>query len=286
MADVGAIRREVCALHAELVANGLVAWTSGNVSARVPGEELMVIKASGVPYDELTPEAIVVCDLDGGLVDGSLAPSSDAETHGYVYRTMPAVGGHRAHAQRVRDGVGGARRADPVRAHRDGRRVRRRDPARAVRADRHRRDRARDRRHARRAPLAGGAPARPRRVRARRRPARRGQGRRDVRGRGADGAPRARARRGRAARAGEHRRAPRRATRTSTGSAERCAADEHTRTAPRSACSGSCRASTTTCCPASPSARPRTPPSSPPRSGTSPRSSSRRRSRSARTPSA
>ena len=93
MADVGAIRREVCALHGELVANGLVAWTSGNVSARVPGEALMVIKASGIPYGELTPEAIVVCDLDGGLVDGSLSPSSDAETHGYVYRTMPAVGG-------------------------------------------------------------------------------------------------------------------------------------------------------------------------------------------------
>ena len=93
MADVDAIRRDVCALHAELVANGLVVWTSGNVSARVPGEELMVIKASGVPYAELTPEAIVVCDLDGGLVDGALSPSSDAETHGYVYRTMPAVGG-------------------------------------------------------------------------------------------------------------------------------------------------------------------------------------------------
>jgi L-ribulose-5-phosphate 4-epimerase len=93
VADVGAIRREVCALHAELVASGLVAWTSGNISARVPDEELMVIKASGVPYAELTPEAIVVCDLDGTLVEGSLAPSSDAATHGYVYRNMPAVGG-------------------------------------------------------------------------------------------------------------------------------------------------------------------------------------------------
>ena len=68
MADLDAIRREVCALHAELRRNGLVVWTSGNVSARVPEEELMVIKASGVPYKELTPEAIVVCDLDGGLI--------------------------------------------------------------------------------------------------------------------------------------------------------------------------------------------------------------------------
>jgi L-ribulose-5-phosphate 4-epimerase len=70
-----------------------VAWTSGNLSARVPGEELMVIKASGVPYDDLTPDSIVVCDLKGELVEGSLSPSSDAATHGYVYREMPSVGG-------------------------------------------------------------------------------------------------------------------------------------------------------------------------------------------------
>ena len=93
MDEVGAIRRELGALHAELVAHGLVAWTSGNVSARVPGEELMVIKPSGVPYAELTPDAMVVCDLFGDLVEGSLAPSSDAATHGYVYRHMPEVGG-------------------------------------------------------------------------------------------------------------------------------------------------------------------------------------------------
>jgi len=93
VADVDAIRREVCALHAELVASGLVAWTSGNVSARVPDTELMAIKASGVAYDALTPEAIVVCDLYGELVEGELAPSSDAATHGYVYRHMAQVGG-------------------------------------------------------------------------------------------------------------------------------------------------------------------------------------------------
>jgi L-ribulose-5-phosphate 4-epimerase len=87
------LRREVCALHAELPRYGLVAWTSGNLSARVPGEELMVIKASGVPYDELTSDAMVVCDLDGGLVEGDLAPSSDAATHGYIYRQMEHVGG-------------------------------------------------------------------------------------------------------------------------------------------------------------------------------------------------
>jgi L-ribulose-5-phosphate 4-epimerase len=88
-----ALRREVCALHAELPRNGLVAWTSGNLSARVPGDDLMVIKASGVPYEQLTPEAIVVCDLHGALVDGDLAPSSDAATHGCIYRQRPDVGG-------------------------------------------------------------------------------------------------------------------------------------------------------------------------------------------------
>jgi L-ribulose-5-phosphate 4-epimerase len=87
------LRREVCDLHAELTRNGLVAWTSGNLSARVPGEDRMVIKASGVPYDELTPDAIVVCDLHGELLEGDLSPSSDAATHGYVYRHMPDVGG-------------------------------------------------------------------------------------------------------------------------------------------------------------------------------------------------
>jgi L-ribulose-5-phosphate 4-epimerase len=88
-----ALRREVCALHAELPRNRLVAWTAGNLSARVPGEELMVIKASGIPYAELTPDSIVVCDLQGELVEGSLRPSSDAATHGYIYREMPEVGG-------------------------------------------------------------------------------------------------------------------------------------------------------------------------------------------------
>jgi L-ribulose-5-phosphate 4-epimerase len=93
MDELSALRREVCALHAELPRHGLVVWTSGNVSARVPGEDLMVIKASGVPYEDLSPEAIVVCDLDGALVEGELSPSSDAATHAYVYRHRPDVGG-------------------------------------------------------------------------------------------------------------------------------------------------------------------------------------------------
>ena len=93
MDELAALRRELCELHAELPRNGLVTWTSGNLSARVPDAELMVIKASGIPYDELEPDAIVVCDLSGEVVEGSLQPSSDAATHGHVYREMPHVGG-------------------------------------------------------------------------------------------------------------------------------------------------------------------------------------------------
>lgn len=91
--DVRRLREEVCALHSELTRWGLVTWTSGNVSARVPGADLLVIKPSGVSYDDLTPEAMVVTDLDGGLVEGDHSPSSDTEAHGYVYRHLPEVGG-------------------------------------------------------------------------------------------------------------------------------------------------------------------------------------------------
>ena len=87
------LRDTVCRLHAELVRYGLVVWTAGNVSARVPGADLMVIKPSGVPYDQLTPQNMVVADFDGRLVEGDFSPSSDTEAHGYVYRAMPEVGG-------------------------------------------------------------------------------------------------------------------------------------------------------------------------------------------------
>jgi L-ribulose-5-phosphate 4-epimerase len=90
---VAVLRRTVADLHTELSRNGLVIWTAGNVSARLPGCELMVIKPSGVSYDELTPEAMVVTDLDGVLVDGDYTPSSDTAAHAYVYRHMPEVGG-------------------------------------------------------------------------------------------------------------------------------------------------------------------------------------------------
>jgi L-ribulose-5-phosphate 4-epimerase len=90
---VSELRRALAELHQSLVENGLVAWTSGNVSARVPGSDLLVIKPSGVGYDDLTPESMVVCDLEGTRVDGDLSPSSDTASHAYIYRHMPEVGG-------------------------------------------------------------------------------------------------------------------------------------------------------------------------------------------------
>jgi L-ribulose-5-phosphate 4-epimerase len=90
---VDELREQVATLHAELVRYGLVVWTAGNVSARVPGHELLVIKPSGVSYRELRPDAIVVCDLHGTLVDGDLAPSSDTAAHAYIYRHLSHVGG-------------------------------------------------------------------------------------------------------------------------------------------------------------------------------------------------
>jgi L-ribulose-5-phosphate 4-epimerase len=94
VSGVDEVRRELAALHAELVRTGLVAWTQGNVSARVPGEDLFVIKPSGVSYDELTAASMVVVDLDGErVIEGDRVPSSDTATHAHIYREMPHVGG-------------------------------------------------------------------------------------------------------------------------------------------------------------------------------------------------
>ena len=99
---VAATRERVAALHAELPRNGLVVWTAGNVSERVRGlpadlPGLFVIKPSGVSYDDLTPESMVVCTLDGAKIeDGtpdSLSPSSDTAAHAYVYEHLDHVGG-------------------------------------------------------------------------------------------------------------------------------------------------------------------------------------------------
>ena len=90
-------RAEVAALHSELVRYGLVVWTGGNVSGRVPGADLFVIKPSGVSYNDLAPENQILCDLDGTVVAGSpgseRSPSSDTAAHAHVYRELPEVGG-------------------------------------------------------------------------------------------------------------------------------------------------------------------------------------------------
>jgi L-ribulose-5-phosphate 4-epimerase len=90
---VRAIREQVAALHGELPRNNLIVWTAGNVSARVPDADLLVIKPSGVSYDDLSADTMVVTDLDGNLVDGDYAPSSDTAAHAYVYRHMPDING-------------------------------------------------------------------------------------------------------------------------------------------------------------------------------------------------
>jgi L-ribulose-5-phosphate 4-epimerase len=90
-------RKDVAGLHAELVRYGLVVWTGGNISGRVSGADVFVIKPSGVEYDDLTPDNMILCDLDGNVVPGTpgaeRSPSSDTAAHAYVYRNMPEVGG-------------------------------------------------------------------------------------------------------------------------------------------------------------------------------------------------
>jgi len=96
-AEIERVRAEVAALHGELVRYGLVVWTGGNVSGRVPGTDYFVIKPSGVLYDDLTADNMILCDLDGDVVPGTpgseRSPSSDTAAHAYVYREMPDVGG-------------------------------------------------------------------------------------------------------------------------------------------------------------------------------------------------
>ncbi|MEC5186246.1 L-ribulose-5-phosphate 4-epimerase [Cryobacterium sp. MP_3.1] len=94
---IARVRADIARLHGELTANGLVVWTGGNVSGRVPGADLFVIKPSGVDYADLAPENMILCDLDGSVIPetpgADRSPSSDTAAHAYVYRNMPEVGG-------------------------------------------------------------------------------------------------------------------------------------------------------------------------------------------------
>jgi L-ribulose-5-phosphate 4-epimerase len=87
------LRHELVGLHDELPRNGLVVWTGGNISARDPETGRVAIKPSGVRYRELTPESMVVVDLEGRVVEGDLKPSSDTASHLYIYRHRPDVNG-------------------------------------------------------------------------------------------------------------------------------------------------------------------------------------------------
>ena len=87
------IREQLYQLHLELPKNNLVTWTGGNVSARDPETGLVAIKPSGVRYEDLRPEHMVVVDLEGKIVEGALSPSSDTASHLYIYRHRPEVGG-------------------------------------------------------------------------------------------------------------------------------------------------------------------------------------------------
>ena len=87
------LRRIVCDLHAELPKNNLVAWTSGNISARDPESGLVVIKPSGIKFADLTPENMVVVNVQGEIVESDYKASSDTASHCYIYRHMPHVHG-------------------------------------------------------------------------------------------------------------------------------------------------------------------------------------------------
>ena len=87
------LRQIVCELHAELTSNNLVAWTSGNISARDPESNLVVIKPSGIKFPDLRPENMVVVTINGEIVEGNYKASSDTASHCYIYRHMPQVNG-------------------------------------------------------------------------------------------------------------------------------------------------------------------------------------------------
>ena len=87
------LREEVLQANLELVRRGLVVYTFGNVSGISRAQALVAIKPSGIPYDEMGPEHIVVTDLDGRIVEGNLRPSSDLPTHLVLYKAFPEIGG-------------------------------------------------------------------------------------------------------------------------------------------------------------------------------------------------
>ena len=88
-----ALREQLYQLHLELPKNNLVAWTSGNISARDPETNYVVIKPSGVRYENLRTQDMVILNLEGDRIEGNLTPSSDTASHLYIYRHRPDVFG-------------------------------------------------------------------------------------------------------------------------------------------------------------------------------------------------
>ncbi len=87
------LRAEVCEMNKELPRQNLVVWTGGNVSAIVRSVGHVIIKPSGVRFEELTPESMVVTDLSGKVVEGKFLPSVELEVHNYIYKHRTDVGG-------------------------------------------------------------------------------------------------------------------------------------------------------------------------------------------------
>jgi L-ribulose-5-phosphate 4-epimerase len=87
------LRKQVLEANLELVRAGLVIYTFGNASGISRADGLVVIKPSGVPYDGMRPEDLVITDLEGRIVEGTMRPSSDLDTHLALYRAFPAIGG-------------------------------------------------------------------------------------------------------------------------------------------------------------------------------------------------
>jgi L-ribulose-5-phosphate 4-epimerase len=87
------LRKEVLEANLELVRRGLVLYTFGNASGISRADGLVAIKPSGVPYEKLRPEDMVITDLDGNIIEGSLRPSSDLATHLELYKAFPKIGG-------------------------------------------------------------------------------------------------------------------------------------------------------------------------------------------------
>ena len=87
------LKELIAKLNRRIPAEKLSVWTGGNLSGRLPGTKEFWIKPSGVPYENLEPNLLVKCDLNGNKIEGDLQPSSDAESHAYIYRNVESVNG-------------------------------------------------------------------------------------------------------------------------------------------------------------------------------------------------